>query len=120
MKVQVLFDGGMGEFPISGWHIVEEDGENLIHIDPQVICREGVLIRIPHIKLINTDNCINITIKGKYPTIIVDIYVSEEYEESYYTFCGYNSGNAGFSKDSFIEEYKCILHHEEHEVDFPF
>ena len=120
MKVQVNFDGGMGEFPINGWQIVEENGENLIHIDPQVICMDGIVIRIPRIKLLNTNNFINITIKGKYPTIIVDIHIIEEYEESYYTFCGYNSGAIGFLYGSFTDEYTCILQHEEHTEAFPF
>lgn len=120
MKAEVLFDGGMGEFPIKGWHIVEENGENLIYIDPQVICRDRIVIHIPHIKLINTNNCINITIKGKYPTIIVDIYIIEEYEESYYTFCGYNSGAVMFSDGFFTDEYICILQHEDHTEALPF
>lgn len=120
MKIQVLFDGGMGEFPIKRWNISEVNNKTSICIDPGIICREKVIINIPDIKLLNTDNCINITIKGKYPTIIVDIYIIEEYEESYYTFCGYNSRNVRLHDDSFTAEYICVLHHEDHIPDFPF
>lgn len=120
MKMTVLFDGGMGEFSIKGWHIVEEEGDNLIHIDPQVICNERIVINIPHIRLLNTNNCINITIRGKYPTIIVNIHIMEEYQDSYYTFCGYNSGAVEFSDGSFTDEYICILQHEDHTEDLPF
>jgi hypothetical protein len=120
MKVQVLFDGGMGEFPITGWNISEKDDVSLIHIDPKIICNEGLVIRIPHIKLLNTNNCINITIKGKYPTIIVNICIMEEYEESYYTFCGYHSGEVGFIHGSFTDEYTCILQYADHTEALPF
>lgn len=120
MKVQVNFDGGMGEFPIKGYHITEESGKSIIHIDPQVICNEKIVIIIPNIKLLNTDNCINITIRGNYPTIIVNIHVMEEYQDSYYTFCGYNSGSIGFYNGFFVDEYTCVLHVEEHTENLPF
>lgn len=120
MKPTVLFNGGMGEFPINGWLIVEKDEETLIHIDPQVICMDRIVIRIPHIELLNTNNCINITIKGQYPTIIVDIYIMGEYEDSHYTFCGYNSGAVGFLDGSFTDEYKCTLQNEDYTEALPF
>ena len=44
----------------------------------------------------------------------------EEYQDSYYTFCGYNSGSIGFYNGFFVDEYTCVLHVEEHTENLPF
>ena len=77
MKIQVLFDGGMGEFPIKRWNISEVNNKTSICIDPGIICREKVIINIPDIKLLNTDNNnpLILVIKNNVKTVIIFFFI---------------------------------------------
>lgn len=124
-KVIVLFDGGMGEFPISGWTIKESKGSTRLYIEPNTVNDDGCIIFLPGITLDNKGiKYANIKIRGQYPSIVVVIDTCEEYTYATYTYCGYmaelynmNGKNWGAP---FAYLYKCELQKEERYESLPF